>query len=695
MLNTRTIENPFLKRLFTQSDVVLAAGIIFIIVMMIIPMPTFLLDILLAFNISLTLVVLLTTIYNMEPLEFSVFPGLLLVMTLFRLSLNITSTRLILTGGYAGDIIDAFGGFVIGGNYVVGIIIFIILNIVNFVVITKGSGRIAEVAARFTLDAMPGKQMSIDADLNNGIIDEDEAKARREKISKEADFYGAMDGAAKFVRGDAVAGIIITFINILGGFVIGIIQLGMDWSTALTTYTTLTVGDGLVSQLPALMVSTAAGIIVTRAAAKSNLGEELTTQLFTQHRALYIVSGVLVLFALVPGLPVVPFLILAVLAFVLARAVSATALKQTADEAAAEAAKAAPPKEARVEDMLYLDPLEIQIGYGLIPLVDPEQGGDLLERITNLRKQFATDLGIVVPPIRIRDNVQLQPNQYVFMIRGAEAARGEIMVGYYLALNPGDVAGDVDGIPTVEPTYGLPAKWITPAAKDQAELRNWTVIEPSAVLATHQMEVLRANASKILSREAVQKLIDNLKKEHKTLVEELVPGVLSVGQVQKVLQHLLAEGVSIRDLVTILESLSDYAHMTKDPELLTDAVRQSLGESIARRYQDDKGIINAVTLDPSLEQLMNEGVAKAAQQGEQYVLPPDVFRKLYQKLTKVSDKMKNRGMELILITAPNVRRYLRRFLEPFLPQAAVLSFGELPPKVQINSVEMLSLQDEN
>ena len=695
MLTADNVKNPILKRIFAASDVGLAVGIIFIIVMMIIPIPVFMVDLLLALNISLTLVVLLTAIYNLEPLEFSVFPGMLLVMTLFRLALNITTTRLILSQGSAGSIINAFGGFVIGGNYAVGLVIFIILNVINFAVITKGSGRIAEVAARFTLDAMPGKQMAIDADLNNGIIDEDEAKERREKISKEADFYGAMDGSAKFVRGDAIAGVIITIINILGGFAIGILQLGMDWSTALTTFTTLTVGDGLVSQLPALMISTSAGIIVSRAAAKSNLGEDLTTQLFTQYRALYIVAGVLTLFAIVPGLPFFPFITLAVMALVLARIVMTSTKAQEAEEIIAAEADEDVPREEKVEDLLYLDPLEIQIGYGLIPLVDPDQDGDLLERITNLRKQFASELGIVVPPIRIRDNVQLQPNQYVFLIRGNEVARGEIMVGYFLALNPGDIIGDVDGIPTTEPTYGLPAKWITPAQKDQAELNNWTVIEPSAVLATHKMEVLRMNAHRVLSREATQKLLDNMKRDHKTLIDELVPNVLSVGQVQKVLQNLLSEGVSIRDLVSILEALSDYASLTKDHDLLTDAVRQTLGDSIARRYQDDEGVINAVTLDPGLEQMMNEGVAKASQQGEQFVLPPDVFKTLYQKLMAVSEDLKNKGMELILITAPNVRRFLRNFVEPFLPQAAVLSFGELPPKVQINSVEMISIKDEN
>ena len=694
MLQTRTIKNPILKRFFTQADVMLGVGIIFIIVMMIIPIPTFLVDILLALNISLTLVILLTTIYNMEPLEFSVFPGLLLVMTMFRLALNVTTTRLILSEGYAGNIIEAFGGFVIGGNYVVGIIIFVILVIINFVVITKGSGRIAEVAARFTLDAMPGKQMAIDADLNNGIIDDEEAKQRREKITKEADFYGAMDGAAKFVRGDAVAGILITFINILGGFAVGILQLKMTWNEALSTFTTLTVGDGLVSQLPALMISTSAGIIVSRAAARSNLGEDVTTQLFSQHRALYIVAAVLAFFAFVPGLPFLPFLLLAVIVFFMARLVMINSREQKEIETAEEAAKAEPVEE-KVEDLLYLDPLEVQIGYGLIPLVDPDQGGDLLDRITMLRKQFATELGIVLPPIRIRDNVQIQPNHYVFLIRGNEIAKGEVMIGYFLAMNPGDATAEVDGIVTVEPTYGLPAKWITPAQKDKAELNNWTVIEPSAVLATHLMETLRSNAYRILSREATQKLLDNLKREHKTVVDELVPGTLSVGHVQKVLQNLLAETVSIRDLVSILEALGDYAHLTKDPDLLTEAVRQSLGDSIAACYQDESGTINAVTIDPHLESLLNEGVSKAAQKGEQFVLPPDVFRNLYHKLMTIADESKRKGMELILITAPNVRRFLRNFIEPFLPQAAVLSYSELPPKVQINSVVMLSLKDEN
>ncbi len=693
MLETKTIRNPYLKRFFSQSDVMLAAGIVFIIVMMIIPIPTPLIDILLALNISLTLIVLLTAIYNMEPLEFSVFPGLLLVTTLFRLSLNITTTRLILSQADAGRIIEAFGGFVIGGNYVVGIVIFIILVIINFVVITKGSGRIAEVAARFTLDAMPGKQMSIDADLNNGIIDEEEAKDRREKISKEADFYGAMDGASKFVRGDAVAGLLITFINILGGFAIGVAQLGMQWTDALATYTTLTIGDGLVSQMPALMISTAAGIIVSRAAAKSNLGEDLTSQLFTQHRSMFIVAGVLTLFAFVPGLPFIPFIALAALAVLMGRTVMNASRQQEVEKEEEEAKEVKP--EEKIEDLLYLDPLEIQIGYGLIPLVDPDQGGDLMERVTNLRKQFATELGIVLPPVRIRDNVQLQPNQYVFKIRDNDIAQGEVMVGYYMALNPGDVTADVEGINTMEPTYGLPAKWITPAQKDTAELNNWTVIEPAAVLATHFMEVVRAQAHRILTRETVQSLLDNLKRENRTVVDEVVPNMLSVGQVQKVLQFLLSEGVPIRDLVTILETLGDYASLTKDPELLVEAVRGALGETIAKRYQDENGAINAITIDPQLENMMTEGVSQAAQQGIQYILPPEIFRGLYQVLMKLAEDFKNKGMETIIVTAPNIRRFLRKFVEPFLPQAAVLSYSELPPKVQIESVSVLSLSDED
>ena len=693
MIETKAIKNPYLRRFFSQSDVMLASGIVFIIVMMIIPIPTFFIDILLALNISLTLIILLTAIYNMEPLEFSVFPGLLLITTLFRLSLNITTTRLILSQAYAGEIIEAFGGFVIGGNYMVGVVIFIILVIINFVVITKGSGRIAEVAARFTLDAMPGKQMAIDADLNNGIIDEEEARYRREKIGKEADFYGAMDGASKFVRGDAVAGLLITFINILGGFAIGVAQLKMQWAQALATYTTLTIGDGLVSQLPALMISTSAGIIVSRAAAKSNLGEDLTTQLFTQHRALFIVGGVLAMFAFVPGLPFIPFIVLAGLAILMGRTMLSTS-RQQVEEKELEAAKIEKPKE-RIEDLLYLDPLEIQIGYGLIPLVDPDQGGDLMERVTNLRKQFATELGIVIPPVRIRDNVQLQPSQYVFKIRDNDVAQGEVMVGYYMALNPGDVTADIDGINTTEPTYGLPAKWITPAQKDTAELNNWTVIEPSAVLATHFMEVLRTNAHRILSRESVQSLLDNLKRENRTVVEEVVPNMLSVGQVQRVLQLLLSEGVPIRDLVTILESLGEYAGLTKDPELLVEAVRGALGETIARRYQDDSGTINAVTIDPGLENMMTEGVSKAAQQGMQYILPPDIFKSLYQELSRLAEEFKNRGMETIIVTAPNIRRFLRKFVEPFLPQTAVLSYSELPPKVQIESFSVLSLSDED
>jgi len=692
MLQTKNINSPILRLIFGQSDIILAVGIIFIIVMMIIPIPTLLVDLLLATVIALALVILLTAIYNMEPLEFSVFPGMLLVMTLFRLALNVTTTRLILSEGYAGHIIDAFGGFVIGGNYVVGLVIFLILTVVNFIVITKGSGRIAEVAARFTLDAMPGKQMSIDADLNNGIIDEDEARTRRDKIAQEADFYGAMDGASKFVRGDAVAGILITFINILGGFAIGIAQMGMSWKQALNTFTILTVGDGLVSQIPALMISTSAGIIVSRAAARSNLGEDLTAQLFAHHRALYIISAVLMFFAIIPGLPFVPFTALSIIAFVMARIVGQVQKqKESADKVEEKEDK---PKD-KVEDILYLDPLEIQIGYGLIPLVDPEQGGDLLERVTRLRKQFAGELGIIVPPIRVRDNVQLSPDKYEIKIRGNTVTDGQLMVGYYMALNPGDAKGEIVGINTEEPAYGLPAKWITSGQKDEAELMNWVVIEPSAVLTAHLMETLRLNAHRLLSRESVHALLDNLKREHRTLVEEIIPGQLSVGQVQKVLQILLSEGIPVRDLMTILETLSEYSGLTKDPELLTEAVRSALGDTIAARYQDKEGIVNAVTLDPNLEQLINEGITKSSQQGVQYVLPPDIFKNLHEAINKLAEEIKNRGLDVIFVTVPSVRRFLRKFIEPFLPQGTVLSYSELPPKVQINSLSTLSLIDEN
>ncbi|HDN67787.1 MAG TPA: flagellar biosynthesis protein FlhA, partial [Firmicutes bacterium] len=569
-----------------HSDVYLAVAVIAIIGVMIVPLPPRLLDVFLAFNITFALVTLLMTMYITKPLELSIFPGLLLITTLLRLSLNVASTRLILGEAYAGELISAVGNFVVKGNYVIGFVVFLILVVIQFVVITKGAGRIAEVAARFTLDAMPGKQMSIDADLSAGLITDAEARKRREDISREADFYGAMDGAAKFVRGDAIAGLVITAINILGGLAIGVLQKGMPLSQALHTYTLLTIGDGLVAQIPALILSTAAGVIVTRAASEENMGMELATQMLAKPRAILVAAGALLVFAIIPGLPTVPFLLLATLAGGVAYSTRKAKQKQIEEEAI-KVSRAKP--QERIEDYLRMDTLEIEIGYGLIPLVAPEQGGDLLDRVTAIRRQCASELGLVVPPVRIRDNLQLKPNEYKIKIKGVEIAQGEVMPESYLAMNPGCAQGEIEGIDTTEPAFGLPAKWITEKEKEQAELLGYTVIEASAVLATHLTEVIKSNAHEILGRQDVQNLLDNLKKNYPAVVEGVVPQQISVGMVQKVLQNLLRERVPIKDLLTIMETLADYASLVKDTETLTEYVRHALGRTICQLYKNQDG----------------------------------------------------------------------------------------------------------
>ncbi|RKY70141.1 MAG: flagellar biosynthesis protein FlhA, partial [Candidatus Latescibacterota bacterium] len=580
-----------------HSDVYLAVAVIAIIGVMIVPLPPRLLDVFLAFNITFALVTLLMTMYITKPLELSIFPGLLLITTLLRLSLNVASTRLILGEAYAGEVISAFGNFVVKGNYVIGFVVFLILVVIQFVVITKGAGRIAEVAARFTLDAMPGKQMSIDADLSAGLITDAEARKRREDISREADFYGAMDGAGKFVRGDAIAGLVITAINILGGLAIGVLQKGMPLSQALHTYTLLTIGDGLVAQIPALILSTAAGVIVTRAASEENMGMELATQMLAKPRAILVAAGALLIFAIIPGLPTVPFLLLATLAGGVAYSTRKAKQKQIEEEAI-KVSRAKP--QERIEDYLRMDTLEIEIGYGLIPLVAPEQGGDLLDRVTAIRRQCASELGLVVPPVRIRDNLQLKPNEYKIKIKGVEIAQGEVMPESYLAMNPGCAQGEIEGIDTTEPAFGLPAKWITEKEKEQAELLGYTVIEASAVLATHLTEVIKSNAHEILGRQDVQNLLDNLKKNYPAVVEGVVPQQISVGTVQKVLQNLLRERVPIKDLLTIMETLADYASLVKDTETLTEYVRHALGRTICQLYKNQDGSISVITVDPKV-----------------------------------------------------------------------------------------------
>ncbi|MDL1969692.1 MAG: flagellar biosynthesis protein FlhA [Candidatus Desulfofervidaceae bacterium] len=691
MATPETLPQTILKR----SDLLAAVGIVAILVVMVIPVPPFLLDILLTFNISFSLVSLLVAMYILKPLDFSVFPSLLLVATLFRLSLNIASTRLILLHGSegafaAGRVIHSFGQFVVGGNYVVGFIVFIILVVINFVVITKGAGRIAEVAARFTLDAMPGKQMSIDADLNAGLIDEAEARRRREMISHEADFYGAMDGASKFVRGDAIAGIIITLINIIGGLIIGVLQQGMPLAKAAKTYTILTVGDGLVSQIPALIVSTAAGVIVSRAASEANLGYDITEQLFTHPRAVLTAAFIVFGFGLMPGLPHLPFMLLG-----LAFGGIGYVLMQTQQRVEAEEMEEAEaPVEEEITEIPPLDPIGLEIGYRLISLVDASQGGDLLERIKILRKKYAQEMGFILPPVRIKDNLQLAPNAYAFLIKGVEVAKGELMVGYQLAIDPGNVKEKMEGIQTKEPVFGLPALWIPEKDVKQARALGYTVVDPGTVLITHFTEVIKQYCHELLDRQEVQSLLDTLRKTHPKVVDDLIPNVLSLGVLQKVLQNLLREQVPIRDLVTILETLADYAPMTKDPEVLTEYVRERLGRFIAKQYQSEDGILPVVMLDQEVETLIVNSLQQT-ELGAYPVLEPQVFNKLMAQVNKAISSLTSQGFLPIVLCSAKVRRHFKRLTERTMPNLVVLSYNEIPNNVKIKSLGIVRLENES
>ncbi len=579
--------SSFLTKLQSNTDLMLAAGVILILALLIVPLPAFMLDILLALNITVAILILMVSLYITSPLELSVFPGLLLILTMFRLSLNVASTRLILGEGYAGEVINAFGSFVVKGNYVVGFVIFIILILIQFIVIVKGAGRISEVAARFTLDAMPGKQMAIDADMNAGLITELEARERRALIAREAEFFGAMDGASKFVRGDAIAGLLINIVNIVGGFIIGVAQRGLSFTDALHAYTLLTVGDGLVTQIPALVIATASGMVVTRSGSGNQLDVDVRKQIFGRPKAMLIAAGTLVLFAIVPGLPTIPFLMLGGLAGSLGY-INLKDEKKKQDSKKETATAPVEKKEDRVEDYVQVDTLELEIGYGLISLVDETHGGDLFNRITNVRKQLALELGIVIPPIRVRDNLQLDSTQYVIKIRGNLVATERLMMDRLLAMNSGMVEEKISGTEITEPAFGLPAVWIPIHDREHAELAGYTVVDPSSVLSTHLQEVLRRNADKILGRQDTKKLIENLKKDYPAVVEDLTPELLPTGSVQKVLQNLLREGIPIRDLVTILEALVDYARVTKNVDVLTEYVRHALSDTIARsvrRYE--------------------------------------------------------------------------------------------------------------
>jgi flagellar biosynthesis protein FlhA len=664
-----------MREIKLRKENIVAIGVVIILGMMIIPIPPFLLDILFSLSISLSIVILVTSIYIKKPLDFSIFPSLLLIVTLYRLSLNIASTRLILLKGSegidaAGQVIKSFGSFVVGGNYVVGFTVFLILIVINFVVITKGAGRIAEVAARFILDSMPGKQMAIDADLNAGLINEEEARRRRELISQEADFYGAMDGASKFVRGDAIAGLIITGINIIVGFIIGTLQQGMPVSEAAKTYTILTIGDSLISQIPALLVSTAAGIVVSRAGVETDFGEEITKQVLVNPKSLVTASGIILVLGLVPGMPLLPFFIFSLASGIIAYMVSRVPLEEKGEEEIKE-----PPQESHIDTLLEIEPLTFEIGYGLIPLVESETSG-LLSKIKSMRRQIASELGFVVSPIHIKDNLQLRPHEYVLLLRGMEVARGEVMMGYWLAV-PSEKAERVDGIPTKEPAFGLPALWISEKDVESAKDKGYMVVDTATVIITHLTEVIKSHAWELLTRTEVQSLLDNVAKRYPKLVEELIPTQLTLGGVQRVLQNLLKERVPIKDIVTILETLLDYAPSTKDIELLTEYVRQALSRVITKQYLSPDGLLYVMTLDPTFESAILDSMEDGG------ALDPGVVNSLIKAVEKAFSSADAAKLQYpIVLCSSRVRRFLRKITERFLPSVIVLSSAEILPSVK-------------
>lgn len=693
-------KSALLIRLGNQSSVAIMIGVVAILAILLFPMPALMIDVLLVFNFMLAFIILLSPLYLLKPVEFSVYPGLLLIVTLYRLSLNVATTRAILSSGNPGNIIEVFGNFMIGGNYVVGIIIFIILFIINFMVIIKGSGRVAEVAARFTLDALPGRQMAIDADLNNGVITDAEARQKRDDVRREADFYGSMDGASKFVSGDAKAGIMIMLINLIGGIIIGMVQMNLSFVQAADKFTILTIGDGLVSQIPGLLISISAGIIVTRAGTKANLGEEVLTQMFKEPRVLYATSVIMVVFAIAPGMPWFIFFPAGVLLAFFGYKISKSEIVEVvSDEEKAlnarkedelkmmeqEALNNPEEKAKEIAAYMQVDPLELEIGYSLISLVDENQKGDLLDRIASLKKHLAIEIGMIVPSIRVRDNISLVPNQYIIKIRGEEIANYECLVNHYLALDPGTVEAPIKGIETKEPAFGLNAVWVTEDKKEMAEMHGYTVIEPSAMIATHLSEVIKSHADMILTRQDVSRMLDNVKKENDAVVNELVPNLLSIGNIEKVLKNLLREGVPIRDMVTILETLADYAPATRDIETLTEYVRFSLSRTIAKKFIASDGVVYGITLDPALEQLVNDTVSQIKQKNYAASLPPEIVSILYSDLRQAQEEMMKKGLTPVIIVTPNVRSYLRRLIEPSLPSLPVISYNEIPTHIPLQS----------
>lgn len=674
-----------------KSDIFVAVSVVFVILIMIVPLNSFFMDIFLTLSISLSILILFIGMYIHKPLDFSVFPSVLLIVTLFRLSLNIATTRLVLVHGdegahAAGYIIKGFGTFIVGGNYVVGAVVFFILTIINFVVITKGAGRVAEVAARFTLDAMPGKQMSIDADLNAGLIDDAGARKRRETVEMEADFYGAMDGASKFVRGDAIAGIIIIFVNIVGGLVIGVVQKGMSFNEALTVYTILTIGDGLVSQVPALLTSTAAGIIVTRAASETNLGSAMVTQLFLQPRAMLLASIVILCIGLVPGIPLVPFLVLSSCTFGTSYLVG-----KAKKEEIVSVPEVTGEEKDKSELIQPMEILEIEIGYGLIPIVDAEQSGELLDKIRAIRKQMAVELGIVVPPMKLRDNLQLKAGEYLILLKGIEMGRGELMTGYVLTMGPEDKQKTIDGIPTKEPVFNLDAYWIREKDRDQYVAAGLTVVDHPTIVATHLTEIIRNNAHELMTRQETQKLIDTVSATHPKVIEEISQNQINAGIVQKVLQNLLREQVSIRDLITILEAVADASSTSRDPELITEFVRQRMSRSILKPYLID-GILNLLILEKTLEEKLINSL-QPSEQGTYLALDLTFSQRLIEKVGNEAKRAMLQNIQPVILVHPVLRGKLRRFLERYIQGITVISHNEIPPQIKIQSLGVIKLNE--
>jgi flagellar biosynthesis protein FlhA len=677
----------------SARDFPVIVGVVLIIVMLVIPLPPILLDILIMINISLALIVLLTAMNMQEPLQLSVFPSLLLILTLFRLGLNVSTTRSILSNGEAGNVVDTFGNFVIGGNALVGFVVFLILIIIQFMVITKGSERVSEVAARFTLDAMPGKQMAIDADLNAGLITEKHATGRRDKIQREADFYGAMDGASKFVKGDAVAGIIITLINVLFGIIIGMVQMDMAISEATSTFVVLTVGDGLVSQLPALMISTATGIIVTRAASDGNLGTDITTQLFAFPKMLYVAGATIFFLGIATPLndlltiPIAGLMVFG--GYMLGRVKQPNEDEIEALEELIETDEMKSPES--VVNLLNVDPIEFEFGYGLIPLADTNQGGDLLDRVVMIRRQLAIELGIVIPVVRIRDNIQLQPNEYRLKIKGNEVAKGELLLDHYLAMSPGIDDDAIEGIDTIEPSFGLPAKWITDGVKEQAEMFGYTVVDPPSVVSTHITELLKTNAHELLGRQETKQLVDHIKESYPILVEEVTPNPLSIGDVQKVLGKLLKEKVSIRNLPIIFETLADFGKMTTDTDLLTEYVRQALARQITSQFVSEGEVLRVVTLSGRVEKAVAEGVQQT-EHGNYLSLDPTISQNIIQAVASQVEQLSLQEQQSILLCSPAVRMYVKQLIERYLPNVPVLSYNELEANVEVQSVGVVNIE---